>query len=98
MTVRPQPGPAGRSGTKALVAGVMLLLTGAISIAALVVQLAGYDPRCEPLAAWDFLGSCGVLRLLVLLMLPVLLAGLGLLAGGLVLRRLRRRGASPRRH
>jgi hypothetical protein len=96
MAVRPQPGPA-RSGTKALIAGVMLLLTGAISIAALVVQLASYDPRCEPVAAWDFVGACGVLRLLVLLMLPVLLAGIGLLVGGLVLRRPHRRGASPQR-
>ncbi len=76
-----------RAGAQALIAGVMLVVTGAISIVALVVQLAGYDPSCEPLAAWDFRGPCGVLRLLVLLMVPILLAGLGLVASGLVLRR-----------
>jgi len=46
-----------------------------------------YDPSCEPVAAWSFFGACGVLRILVLLMLPILAAGLVLLVVGLVLRR-----------
>ena len=70
-----------------LIAGVMLVLTGVISVTALVVQLVLYDPPCQPLATWHFLGACGVLRLLVLLTLPVVLAGLVLLAAGVVLRR-----------
>lgn len=73
-----------------LIAGVMLVLTGVISITALVVQLLLYDPPCKPVVAWDFVGACGVLRLLVLLMLPVLLAGLVLLAAGVVLLRQQR--------
>jgi len=58
-----------------------------ISEAALVYQLVLYDPSCEPVAAWSFFGACGVLRILVLLMLPILAAGLVLLVVGLVLRR-----------
>ena len=73
--------------TAVLIAGVMLLLTGVISVTALVVQLVLYDPPCEPLVAWNFVGACGVLRLLVLMTLPVGLAGLVLLAAGVVLRR-----------
>jgi len=83
----PQPGtgPA-RSGTKLLIAGVALSLTGVISITALVVQLVLYDPPCIPLVAWSIEGACGLLRAMVVLTLPVLLVGLGLLARGLVLR------------
>jgi len=51
-----------------------------------------YDPPGEPPAAWSFLGACGALRLLVLLMLPFLLGGIGLVAVGLVLRRRCRAG------
>jgi hypothetical protein len=65
----------------------MLVLTGVISVTALVIQLVLYDPPCEPVIALDFLGACGVLRLLVLLTLPVVLVGLLLLAAGVVLRR-----------
>jgi hypothetical protein len=88
MTGRPHAGP-GRpgSGTRLLIVGLALFLTGAISIAALVLHLVHYDPPCEPLAELTFLGACGALRLLVLLMLPVLLGGFGLLAAGLFLRR-----------
>jgi len=85
--MREEPGPRGRPGTRALIVGVALSLTGLISIAALVVQLAAYDPSCEPLVAWDFVGPCGALRLLSVAMLPFLLGGLGLLVAGLVLRR-----------
>lgn len=70
-----------------LIAGVMLVLTGVISITALVIQLLLYDPPCEPVVAWHFVGPCGVLRLLVLLTLPVVLAGCVLLAAAMVLRR-----------
>jgi hypothetical protein len=85
-----QPGPRGRTGTRPLIVGVVLSLTGLISIAALVVQLAVYDPPCE-LVAWDLLGACGALRLLCVAMLPSLVGGLGLVAAGLVLRRRHRR-------
>ena len=87
-----QVGADARSGTKLLIAGVAIALTGAISETALVVQLLGYDPPCEPALAWGFAGACGVLRLLVLLTLPVLLVGLGLLVRGLVLRSRARTG------
>jgi hypothetical protein len=86
MTGHPQRHPPDRTGTAVLIAGVMLVVTGVISITALVVQLVLYEPPCEPVA-WHFVGACGVLRLLVLLTLPVLLAGLALLAAGVVLRR-----------
>ena len=92
MTGDPQLGPAGRSGTKLAIAGVVLAVAGAISVAALVVQLVQYEPPCESVA-WSFAGACGVLRLLVLLTSPVLLGGLGLLGWGLVLQRRERRGA-----
>jgi hypothetical protein len=82
--------PRGRSGTRALIVGLALSLTGAISIAALVVQLAVYDPPCE-LVAWGFVGACGALRLLVALMLPFLIGGLGLVGASLVLRLRHRR-------
>jgi hypothetical protein len=88
----PQAGPVGRSGTRLLIAGAVLSLTGVFSIAALVVQLMSYEPSCEPVATWSFTGACGVLRLLVLLMLPVMLVGDGLLVGGLLLRRRDRPG------
>jgi len=82
-----QPGPRGRPGTRALIVGVALSVTGVISIAALVVQLAAYDPSCEPLLAFSFSGPCGALRLLTVAMLPFLLGGFGLIVAGLVLRR-----------
>lgn len=71
---------------KLVIAGSVLALAGAISETALVVQLLQYEPPCEPIVAWSLAGACGVLRILVLLTLPVLLMGLGLLARGLVLR------------
>ena len=98
MTADSSEGRSWRPGISALIVGLMLLLTGAISIAALVLQLVHYDPPCEPLAAWSFLGACGALRLLVLLMLPVLLGGLGLLTVGLVLRRRSRQPRLDRRN
>src|SRR5262249_23901730 len=85
-----QPGPRGRTGTRPLIVGVALSVTGLISISALVAQLGVYAPPCE-LVAWGFVGACGALRLLVLLMLPFLVGGLGLIAAGLVLRRRHRR-------
>lgn len=85
-------GPSARAGTKLVVAGTALALTGVLSIAALVVQLLWYDPPCEPVVAWSFTGPCGVLRLLVLLMLPTLAVGLVLLVRGLLLRRGHRDG------
>ena len=69
-----------------IIAGAMLVVTGAISIAALVLQMLGYDPPCAPLVSASLAGPCGVFRLLVLLMLPITLAGCGLLAAGVVLR------------
>ena len=77
----------GRRGRELLIAGAALTITGVSSEAALVYQLVLYDPSCEPVAAWSFFGACGVLRILVLLMLPILAAGLVLLVVGLVLRR-----------
>jgi hypothetical protein len=82
-----QPGPFPHGGTKLVIAGAALAITGVLSITALVVQLLWYDPPCQPIAAGSFLGPCGVLRLLVLLMLPILALGLSLVVGGLVLRR-----------
>jgi len=70
-----------------VIAGATLAITGVLSITALVVQLLWYDPACQPVAAWSFTGACGVLRLLVLLMLPTLAVGLVLVVRGLVLRR-----------
>jgi hypothetical protein len=86
MSRRSSREEARRAGTSLLIVGVALSITGVISIAALVVQLLGYDPACEP-AVWSFEGACGALRLLVLLMLPVLAVGLVLVLGGLLLRR-----------
>jgi hypothetical protein len=85
-------GPSAPAGTKLVVAGTALALTGVLSIAALVVQLLWYDPPCEPVAAGSFTGPCGVLRLLVVLMLPTLAVGLVLLVRGLLLRRGHRGG------
>jgi hypothetical protein len=82
----------GRRGTELLIAGAALAITGSISESALVFQLARYDPPCEPVAAWSFVGACGVLRILVLLMIPILGAGAGLLVAGLV-----RRGGGRRK-
>ena len=87
MTDPRSPGPGHPHGTRALIIGVALTITGLVSEAALVVQLAAYEPSCEPIAAWAFTGACGALRLLVLLMLPFLLTGLLLIGGGLALRR-----------
>jgi hypothetical protein len=86
MTDRHRLDPAVRAGTKLVIAGAALALTGVLSITALVVQLLLYDPPCEPVVAWGFTAACGVLRLLVLMTLPVLLVGLGLIGRGLVLR------------
>jgi hypothetical protein len=97
MTDRRQPGSVARSGAKPLIAGVALALTGVISIAALVVQLLWYEPACDPVASWSFTGACGVLRLLVLLMLPILAAGLVLLVRGLVLVGRERRSVAEQR-
>jgi hypothetical protein len=85
-----EAGPRGRTGTRPLIVGVALSVTGLISSTALVVQLAVYDPPCE-LVAWTFVGACGALRLLTVAMLPFLLGGLGLVAAGLLLRRRHRR-------
>src|SRR5678815_2970594 len=99
MVDRRELDPAARAGTKLVIAGAALALTGVLSITALVVQLLWYEPRCEPVVDWTFLGACGVLRLLILLTLPLLLVGLALLARGLVIGRRARRGpgASPDR-
>ena len=90
MTDHPPRGTTHSSGTRALIVGVALTSTGVISEAALIVQLVAYDPSCEPLMAWSFAGACGGLRLLILLMLPFLVAGVFLIALGIV-RRLRLR-------
>jgi|GEM_PF-460491 hypothetical protein len=87
MTDRHPINPFPGTGTKLVIAGAALAVTGVLSIAALVVQLLWYDPPCRPLVAWSFIGACGVLRLLVLLMLPTLALGLGLVGRGFVLRR-----------
>jgi hypothetical protein len=86
-TDRHPPAPFPGAGTKLVIAGAALAVTGVLSITALVVQLLWYDPPCRPLGAWSFIGACGVLRLLVLLMLPTLALGLVLVVRGLVLRR-----------
>lgn len=90
MTSGLESGPRMRVGTRPLIVGVALAVTGLISISALVVQLAVYDPPCE-LVAWSFVGACGALRLLSVAMLPFLIGGLGLVVAGLVLRRKHRR-------
>jgi hypothetical protein len=87
MTGGSQPGRLPDAGTKLVIAGAALAITGVLSIAALVVQLFWYDPPCRPIAAGSFTGPCGVLRLLVLLMLPILALGSVLVVYGLVLRR-----------
>jgi hypothetical protein len=84
MTDHPPRGTTHSSGTRALIVGVALTITGVISEAALVVQLVAYEPSCEPLVAWSFTGACGGLRLLIVLMLPFLITGLALIAFGLV--------------
>ena len=80
------------SGTAALIVGVALSITAVLSDTALVAQLVLYEPSCEPFLAWSFEGACGVLRLLTVLMLPFLPAGLVLIAIGIA-QRLRRRAA-----
>jgi hypothetical protein len=93
MTSESPAGPRTGAGTRPLIVGVALSLTGLISIAALVVQLAAYDPSCEPLVAWSFSGPCGALRILVVLMLPFLVLGIVLVTLGIAQRwRSRRRG------
>lgn len=71
------------SGKAALIVGVALSITAVLSDAALVAQLVLYEPSCDPFVAWSFEGACGVLRLLTVLMLPFLLAGLVLIAIGI---------------
>ena len=80
-----------------MIAGAALAITGVLSITALAVQLLWYDPPCRPVAASSFTGPCGVLRLLVLLMLPILAAGLVLLVRGLVLVGRERRSVAEQR-
>jgi hypothetical protein len=65
---------------------VALSITAVLSDTALVVQLVAYEPSCKPFAAWSFVGACGVLRLLIVLMLPFLVAGICLLITGLIRR------------
>ena len=86
MTDHPPRGTTYPGGTRALIVGVALTITGVISEAALIVQLVAYEPSCEPLVAWSFTGACGGLRLLIVLMLPFLVTGLVLIGTGLVLR------------
>ena len=93
MTDLSSRGTTHPSGTRALIVGVALTITGVISEAALIVQLVAYEPSCDPLVAWSFAGACGGLRLLVLLMLPFLVVGLVLIALGLARRLGRRRTA-----
>ena len=64
-----------------------------LSDAALVAQLVLYEPSCEPFVAWSFEGPCGVLRLLTVLMLPFLVAGLVLIAIAIAQRLRRHRAA-----
>ena len=79
--------PTRRStGTAALIVGVALSITAVLSDTALVAQLVLYEPSCQPFVAWSFEGPCGVLRLLTVLMLPFLLAGVVLIAIGVVQR------------
>jgi len=83
----PSPrGPRRSPGTAALIVGVVLSITAVLSDAALVAQLVLYEPSCEPLVAWSFEGPCGVLRLLTVLMLPFLLAGVVTIAIGIAQR------------
>jgi hypothetical protein len=93
MTDPPPRGTTHPGGTRALIVGVALTITGVISEAALIVQLLAYDPSCEPLVAWSFTGACGGLRLLIVLMLPFLVTGLVLIGFGTV-QRLRHRQAA----
>jgi len=86
MTERQTPVPAVRAGTGLIIVGVALLITAVISEAALIIQLVAYEPACEPLVAWSFVGACGGLRAIILLMLPFLVAGVGLLTAGMIRR------------
>ena len=82
-----RPGTSDPSGTRALIVGIALTITGVISEAALIVQLVAYEPACEPLVAWSFTGACGGLRAIIVLMLPFLATGLVLVGVGIVRRR-----------
>jgi hypothetical protein len=93
MTDDPRHGTRRSSGTAALIVGAALTITAVLSDAALVAQLVLYEPSCEPFVAWSFEGPCGVLRLLVVLMLPFLLAGVLLIAIGITQRVRRSRAA-----
>lgn len=93
MTDSPSRGRTFPSGTRPLIVGVALSVTGVISETALVIQLVAYEPSCEPLVAWSFTGACGGLRLLIVLMLPFLVVGLILIAIGIVQRLRPRRAA-----
>ncbi|HET9156203.1 MAG TPA: hypothetical protein VFN91_06020 [Myxococcaceae bacterium] len=75
-----------RAGTGLVIVGVALLITAVISETALIIQLVAYEPACEPLATWSFAGACGGLRLIILLMVPFLLAGVALLIAGVIRR------------
>lgn len=93
MTGSPPRGTRRSSGTAALIVGVALSITAVLSDAALVAQLVLYEPSCEPFVAWSFEGPCGVLRLLTVLMLPFLVAGLVLIAIAIAQRLRRHRAA-----
>ena len=86
MTDSAPRGTTSPGGTRALIVGVALTITGVISEAALIIQLVAYEPSCEPLVAWSFTGACGGLRALIVLMLPFLVLGLVLIGLGTVQR------------
>jgi len=93
VTERQDPEASARTGTRLLIVGVALSITAVLSDTALAVQLVAYEPSCEPFVAWSFAGACGVLRLLIVLMLPFLVAGSVLIALGIA-KRLRRHRAA----
>ena len=87
--------PAG-GGTRArrlLIVGVALSITAVLSDTALVAQLRPVRAVMPAFVAWSFPGPCGVLRLLTVLMLPFLVAGVVLIAIGIAQRVRRRRAA-----
>jgi hypothetical protein len=86
VTERQNPEALARTGTRLLIVGVALSITAVLSDTALAVQLVAYEPSCEPFVAWSFAGACGVLRLLIMLMLPFLVVGSVLIALGIAQR------------